>query len=74
MRSFPIMSFKAKMVAAICVVNILVILIVSTLSSLWYYNQIVSQTIEQTQSLRKLRRTHRHSWLQSVLSRDFSLL
>lgn len=51
MRSFPIMSFKARMVAAICVVNILVILIISTLSSLWYYNQIVSQTMEQTQQV-----------------------
>jgi len=51
MRSFPIISFKTRMVAAVCVVNILVILIISVFSSLWYYSQIVTQTTEETQQI-----------------------
>lgn len=49
MKHFPISSFKAKLVAAVCIVNILVVLVISGFISNWFYNQIVSQTTEQTQ-------------------------
>lgn len=49
MKTLRISSFKTKLVISVCMVNALVILLVSSISNQWFSSQMVSLTTAQTQ-------------------------
>lgn len=45
------LSFKTRIVAAVCMITLIVILLVSYLNYRWYSEQLLDQTMEQTQQI-----------------------